>query len=142
VTSELPAGESPSRIEAFLDRLESLAGRKFSHRGDLALLLACARGKEKQLEEAAFYAKFITKAFMVMKRGGGEDLSRLEAELGQKLEKTSTLLRTLVEGFPGDAGREFTLRYLNPSPENMQRLLSLLAELSWLKNYEMENKRL
>ncbi|HEY6192596.1 MAG TPA: hypothetical protein VI215_09785 [Bacteroidota bacterium] len=138
---EQPSGESHPEIDSFLDRLENLAGWKFSHRGDIALLLGLARGREALLNEAAFYAKFLTKSYALLKRTRGEDVSRLEAEFAEKMEKTLALLRSLVEGSPGEAGRAFAVRYLTPSAEGLENLLSLLAELSWLKNYEIESRR-
>ena len=138
---EHPAGESPLEIEPFIDRLEKFAGRKLSHRDDLALLLSCSRGKEGLLEEASFYAKFISKAYAVLKRSGGEDVTRMEAEFGEKMGKTTVLLRTLLEGSPGDTAKKFANRFLSPTPESMAELLSLLAELSWVKNYEIEQRR-
>ena len=127
--------------ESFLDELEKFAGRKFSYRPDIAMLLGCSRGREGAFDEITFYAKFISRAVALLKRPGGEDVTRLEAEFGEKLGKTSSLIRTLLERAPDDAAQKFIDCFLTPSHESMDRYLGLLYEMSWIKNYDIEKKR-
>ena len=133
--------DSRQEIESFLDDVEDFAGRKFSCRNDIAMLLGCSRGREEAFDEVTFYAKFISRALAVLKRPGGEDISRLEAEFSEKMGKTSALIRTLLDGSPVEAGQKFTGRFLAPSPESMKQFLDLLYELSWIKNYEIGRGR-
>lgn len=134
-------GESRREIESFLDDVESYAGRKFSLRNDVALLLGSSQGREEAFAEIVFYAKFISKALTVLKRSTGEDVSRLEAEFGEKLGRTSTLIRTLLEGRAGDEPQKFIDRFLAPTRESMERFLELLSDLAWIKNYGLEKGR-
>ena len=117
------------------------AARKFRFRADLALLLDCARGNEEVFEQIAFYAKFLSKAHAILQRSGpgGEEVSRLSAEFGEKLGETSSLIGVLTASRPGGAASEFAARYLVRSQEGVERLLGLLYELSWIKNYRIEH---
>jgi hypothetical protein len=137
------ARDRRTEIESTLDRVEEFAGRKFRLRSEVAFLLECAPGKEEVFEQVTFFAKFLSKAYTVLRRSGSdaEEVARLAAEFGEKLGKTTSLIRILTAGAPGDSAQEFADRFLVQSQEGIGRLLELLYEVSWLKNYTMEKKR-
>lgn len=96
------------------------------------------------LEEAAFHAKFITRALDIMRRIGrdADGYAKMEGEFNASTEKALTLLRTLVKDSPEDVKQHFLNNFITPNEENLPRVLQLLSELQWVKNWMVDGKAL
>ena len=129
---------------AYLDAVERFAGKKFSYSREIALLMELAEKKKgrERFEELTFLAKFVTNASGLLKRTGPEvpDTAKLASEFRANVEKCHELLRSLLEEAPGEAQSLFTGRFLSLSRGSLDALLTLLAELSWVKNYSLERE--
>lgn len=129
----------------FLNEVEHFAQRKFLFRDEMGLLieLSESRGMKKLFDEIIFFAKFITNAQQILKRIGSDsdEVLKLRTELTENLEKTSTLLRTLIKESSDEVKGSFMHRFLAFNQESLNNLFSLLRELSWIKNYSLDKDR-
>ncbi len=94
------------------------------------------------MEDVVFNAKFITQALNVLKRvgPGNNDTAKLSGELNQMMEKTGTLLRTIMKESPEDMKQHFLGTFLSLNGESMNNFTGLLYELHWIKNYMLDQK--
>ena len=138
--------EVRKEINDYLDELEKYARRNFAYKAEVGELieLAWSSNMTGVLEDAAFHAKFITRSFDIMRRIGrdAEGYMKLESEFKTSSEKALTLLRTLVKDSPDDVKRHFLDNFFSPHEENLPRVLQLLAELTWIKNWMVDGKAL
>jgi hypothetical protein len=123
--------------------LEKLSRNTLTCRDDLGVLLDLARGQEatEDLEELSFQAKFAVRAFRIMKRIGrdGEGYDRLAAEFGASLEKIRARAGALLQGAAPGTRARLSSTYLAMTPESLDRLLALLYDLSWYKNWHIDH---
>jgi hypothetical protein len=135
-----------SAIQSFVDELERYSKRTFAHKSELGQLMefAWSSNREQLMEDAVFHAKFVTRAFDIMRRIGrdAEGFATLEAEFKANTEKALTLLRTLVKDSPEEMKQHFLQSFFLPTEENLPRVLSLFAELTWIKNWMVDGKPL
>ena len=131
--------------ESFLSDIEQFAQRKFRYRLEIGLLIEAANSVSlrRVLDDILFHAKFLANAFNLLKRVGSDspDTVKLSSEFQEGVEKVSTLLRTLIKESPKEMRDLFLKRFLSLSAESMNELLSLCTELSWMKNYSLEQNR-
>lgn len=130
--------------ESYLSNVERFAKRTFRFRMEIGIIveLAATPSLRRALDDLLFIAKFVTNAFNVLKRVGSstEDTVKLSAEFKDGMEKGSALLKTMVKEAPDDVKKIFLTKFLSHSHENLNDLLALFYELSWLKNYSLDNK--
>ena len=131
--------------ESLLSEIEQFAQRKFRYRLEIGLLIETANSLSlrRELDDILFNAKFLTNASALLKRVGSDspETVKLSSEFGDGVEKVSTLLRTLIKESPTEIRDLFLKRFLSLSAESMHELLSLCSELSWMKNYSLEQNR-
>jgi predicted Zn-dependent peptidase len=129
---------------AFIGAAEAFAARAFRYRDDMTFLLEACRARHQQqlFDDLVFYAKFITNALQILRRVGADnaDAVKLSAELRDMLEKTTTLLRTIVKEEPGERRQRFLDTFLALSQPSMAELTALCAELAWVKNYMLDQR--
>ena len=127
-----------------LATLDTFSGSKLTHRDDLGLLIETARkhSLNKSLEELSFLAKFVSRAYGIMKRIGmhGEGYDTVAKEFSVNLENAKGLLRKLLSGTPIDVRRRFDETYLAMTATSVQNLLDLLYDLSWYKNWLIDHR--
>lgn len=133
---------SPS-ISAFLTVLEGHAGRTFIHRdlvGDL-LQIACARDRDADLDRLSFLGKFLVRSFGIMQRIGkdAEGYDGLSKEFTVQLAEARSLLTTLLQDSPENEKQRHDIKYLAMTPAGLDNFLGLLRDLSWYKNWRIDN---
>jgi hypothetical protein len=130
----------------FIDKVERAAGKKFLFRNDVELLyeLASLHLLGSLFEDIIFYAKFVSHASTILKRVGptNDETAKLADEFKEKLEKVSSLMKTLIDNAPEDMRELFNGRFFSLSQESMNSLMILLQELSRVKNYLLDQERL
>jgi len=135
-----------TEIDSFVKELEAYSRRSFSFKQEMSQLieLAWSSTRADLLEEAAFHAKFITRALDIMRRIGrdADGYAKMEGEFNASTEKALTLLRTLVKDSPEDVKQHFLNNFITPNEENLPRVLQLLSELQWVKNWMVDGKAL
>lgn len=126
-----------------LESLDAFSGNKLTRRDDLGVLieLALSHSRTATLEELSFLAKFISKAYGIMKRIGkdGEGYEPVAKEFEANLEKARTLATQLLTAAPADTRQRFEETYLGLNPTSFQNLLDLFYDLSWYKNRLIDN---
>jgi hypothetical protein len=129
---------------SLVSSLQNFARERIHHPDDLASLIELSRlfRHDQELDDLTFLAKFLVNASAVMTRIGknGEGYEKLAHEFAENLEKALTLIRLLVKEAPDDAKRRFTTGYFNMTPEAMERLMQLLHDISWLKNWNIDHR--
>ncbi len=132
-------------IQSYLDDVETFTSRKFHYRRQIELLLELSheRAMPEVFRDIIFFSKFISNALNILKRTSinSTETEKLSVEFKDKLEKTSTLIKTLIKEAPEDVKKMFLAEFFSLSQESMNALLELLYELSWIKNYRMEKER-
>lgn len=140
-----PPSVGSSSQHSLLDEIERVSGKQFQYRSDIEFLMSVAqlRSMENLFSELTFYAKFITSAFTLLQRAGigSEEVRKVAAECEVTIEKTSTLTKTLIKESSDSMKHEFITRFLTQSPEALASFVSLMRELSWIKNYTLDADR-
>jgi hypothetical protein len=131
---------------ALIDNVERASGKKFLLRNDVELLceLASQHSLGSVFDDIIFYAKFASHASAILRRVGSanDEAAKLAQEFKDKLEKVSSLIKTLIGKAPEDVRKLFTDRFFSLSHESMNSLMILLQELSRVKNYFLDQERL
>lgn len=135
-----------SETEQFITALELSANKKFRFREEIGLLLdeARRRGTMQVFEDLAFFAKFLSKSYDLMKRIGpdGEGYDKVAGEFRSTMEKSSTLLKTLVKETPDEVKRKFSQKFFGFDQESLSFLMSFMKEFAWVKNWMVDDKEL
>ena len=135
-----------TETQELLRDVERSTNKKLAHPEAVGSFFESARsvGEMEVFLEAAFFAKFVTKSFGIMKRIGvdGEGYNKLRAESESNLAKASSLLRSLNEHLPDDLRRKHQASFFSLSQESLGRFLALLDDLSAIKNWMLDGGRL
>lgn len=134
-----------TQTAALLNELDALSRHKLTHRDDLGLLLELAahHRDSELLDSLSFLAKFVFRTYGILQRIGKdtEGYSNLEREFRENLEKGKSLLRSLLRAAPSDVRGHFETTYLRMQPRALEKLLALYYDLSWYKNWLIDNRR-
>jgi hypothetical protein len=145
VSPEGTAVPSPSDPAGFVRAAEAFASRPFHYREEITGLLEYCRqrGQQQLFDDLVFNAKFITNAFQILRRVGADnaDTAKLSVELRDMMEKTTTILRTIVKEMPAERRARYLDAFLDLSHGSLGELTALLGELAWVKNYMLDERR-
>jgi hypothetical protein len=129
----------------FAEEVERFAGRTLRYRSEIELLVELARVERLKpvFERIVFRAKFITNAHEILRREGSESAhtEKLSAELGVAMHGIVEDLQTMLQSAAEDVRTDLTFGFLTVSRESLDRLLHLLADLAWVKNYLLDRER-
>jgi len=136
--------QNHQRIEDFVEELDEFSGGVLTRKTDLGFLLelASSNNEKDKFERLAFLAKFAGKSRKIMERIGrnGEGYDKIASELSAALEEVVTLLAHLTSFAPDAKSSRFSQTYLSHTPEALQQLFSLLTDISWYKNWTIDNR--
>jgi hypothetical protein len=129
----------------FLKELEAYAKITLRFKEEIGLLLDQSResGKMQVFEDVVFFSKFVSKSHELIKRigPGGEGYDKLSAEFQSGIEKTTSLLKTIVKEMPEDMKIRFMGRFFGMDPDSFASLMALVRELSWVKNWMLDRRK-
>ncbi len=129
---------------SLLSELDSFSAGKIVNRADLGILLESGKTLPARdvLDELGFYAKFLHRTYGIMTRIGrnGDGYDRIAGEFSGAVEKTRTLMTSLIAGTPADVRERLTAAYLAMTQEGLNNLLSLCHDLGWYKNWLIDTK--
>jgi hypothetical protein len=131
----------PRNIVEFMKALETYSRRGLNFPKEVEQLVSLVHQENAQIfEDAIFHAKFAVKSQDIMKRIGpqGEGYDKLFSEFHASVEKTTALLKTLVKESPDDVKHHFANTFLGMNEQSFERLTKLLADLSWIKNWQVD----
>ena len=128
-----------------LTRIEQTVNRKFMFRTKIQSLLEISQSKNMDgvFEDVLFLSKFLTHAYAILKREGAnsETTIQLQTEFKTNLEKLHTLLRTIVKDADDTMKQDFVSSFLGMKAGNLENLLKLAHELTWIKNYQLDQAK-
>ena len=131
-----------SPIRSIIEGIQLLSGGKLTLQADLGTLLELAQrgGKQTQMEELSFQAKFVASTARMMNRigPGAEGYSKLAAEFQPAVERVRTAIRDLLQNGEEEDRQHFERTYFALTPASLQGLVALCYDLGWYKNYLLE----
>ena len=129
--------------ETFLAEAERFSKRRFRHRLELGLLIDVLDSDEltKSFEELIFYAKFLTHAGGILARKGlaEEETSQMAKEYAATMQRALGLLER-IRGRLKEGDRPTFDPIIGMTHDHMKQFMSLMNELSWIKNYLLDTK--
>jgi len=132
------------KTKLLLDSVEHLAQKKFLYRVEIETFVEAAgkHGMTEALGDLTFKAKFISNAYNILNRVGGDtsETAKLAAEFKENLEQSLSLINLLLNHAPTDVRQKFNDRFAVEDPAYLNKLMILLNELSRLKNYSIDKK--
>jgi hypothetical protein len=135
-----------TKTRQFVDDLQRYSNRKLVYPEEVGYLLdqATLRGLDQPLRDAIFHAKFAVKTREIMGRIGrdGEGFDKLSVEFENSIEKTSTLLKTIVKESPEEIKQHFIRDFFSLDQSSFGNFIRLLEDLGWVKNYEIDGRQL
>jgi hypothetical protein len=127
-----------------LSSINESSGKTLKRSLDLGTLLQIAEehSKHSLLDDLAFSSKFIIKSFELMQRIGrdGNGYEKLSSEFTAQISKSQTVLRQLLESSDAATQAHFSGQYLEMNTLTMQNLMQLYHDLSWYKNYQIDQR--
>jgi len=143
VTEAEPMPGITAATESFLGDAERFAERRFRHRLELGLLIDALTSDEltKSFEELIFYAKFLTHAGGILARKGlgEEETGKMAKEYAATMQRALALLEGL-RGHVKEEDRRAFDPIIGMTHDHMKQFMSLMNELSWIKNYLLDTK--
>jgi hypothetical protein len=125
-----------------LDEIEKLVQVKLLHRNEMGLLCEIARNHDlwRTLDELSFFAKFAHKTHGILGRigKGADGFDKLTHEFSESIVKCTELISALLVHADDDLRTAWDMTFLATTPTAFQSLLSLLHDLSWYKNYNLD----
>ena len=138
--------EISQQTRDFVRQIDELSSHRLTNRDDIEVLVEFAQLKNQptRLERIVFLAKFLSNTYGILKRSGGdtEGYDKLSGEFHVNLEEAVGQLKSLIEEAPAGLKESFSSKFLVLSGEGFENLLSLLYDLSWIKNWYIDQKSL
>ncbi len=135
-----------SNTRQFIEDLQKYSSRRLVFPQQVGYFIdqATLQGLEQLFRDVIFQAKFAVKTKEIMSRIGrdAEGFDKLSTEFQNSIEKTSTLLKTIVKESPDEIKQLFVKDFFGLDQASFARFLSLLEDLSWVKNYEVDGQPL
>ncbi len=129
----------------FLADVERVEKKRFRHRPEIGVLIdaIATPAALADFEKLIFSAKFITNAHGILKRSGleSEETRNMVAEYRVHVALARELLGAINSLLHEAERKYFERTYLGMTPEQLERTMSLLGELSWIKNYLLDTKK-
>jgi hypothetical protein len=133
-------------MKDFIDELEIYAKRQLNYPVEVGELLQIVMRAKLicEFEGLIFQAKFLLRTQEIMKRiGPGMDgFEKLSTEFQSSVKKSIDFLNLLVEKAPSDVARKLTDTFIIKETDSFNRLMKLLSDLSWIKNWQVDGKPL
>ncbi len=128
--------------QKLISELESFSNRKFNYPDVMIDIFDCSveYGLQLELSDIIFTAKFLHNALKSIKRADqSENTDNLLLEYKTKIEK----MKQDLDFFCGHSSEEkisiFRTTFLQNSQDSFTNLHRLIEDLSWIKNYEIDN---
>ena len=127
-----------------LHALDTLSGGRLTRHRDTETLIALAQRSRRldHLADLSFHATFVTGTSRALQRIGpeGTGAPTLAAEMQNGLEKVKALVRELLQEGNDTDRQQFEATYFQLTPESLQNLLALCADLGWYKNLLLDTR--
>lgn len=121
------------------ERVEDFSNYKVIDREALAeiLYVSFEYGKEKELRELAFTAKYIQGILRGAKKAAGNpeinNMEFLKGELGEQIQKFAGMLRGLIP--PQPESEKLNEKYFGENVNSFADIQTLISDLEWVKMF-------
>jgi hypothetical protein len=130
--------------KTLLSTINDASGKMLKRSMDLGALIEIAQqhSLQDQLDDLAFSSKFIVKSFELMQRIGkdGNGYEKLSLEFSDQIQKAQVLMKQFLDHADGMTNAHFSGNYLEMNTLTMQNLMQLFHDLSWYKNYLIDQR--
>jgi hypothetical protein len=131
-----------SPIRTIIEDIQVLSGGKLTLQPDLGTLLELAQrsGKQLQVNELSFQAKFVASTARMMSRIGpeAEGYAKLSTEFQSAIDRVRTAVHDLLQDGEDQDRQHFERTYFALTQASLQSLVALCSDLGWYKNYLLE----
>jgi len=138
--------ELQPNTQQFLQDVQKHAGKALNFPTEVGMLVeqADVRALDDVFRDVIFHAKFVTRTQEIMTRIGpnGEGFDKLSAEFQNSIEKTSSLLKTIVKESPEEIKQHFIGDFFGLDQKSFGNFIRLLEDLGRVKNYELDGRSL
>ena len=137
-----------NRAEMIIRKLDEYSSGKIINKEDLTRIINRSFNNEKEnlLSDIAFSAKYIQGLMKIIQNRDSdideEYFSKIKKELSENLEKVKSNLSDIVGKENSFISNIFEEKYLGMTQVCLQNLTNLCSDLSWLKSYLNEFKKL
>jgi hypothetical protein len=146
MTNEEQSLKSRQDIAEFAANLEEFSKRKLNNPLEITELLQMVHqsGLTHEFENLIFLAKFLVRTQEVMKQIGpeAEGYEKLSLEFNSSVQESMDMLKFIIGKVPEDTAREYSERFLTMNTDSFSRLMKLYADLSWIKNWQIDGNPL
>jgi hypothetical protein len=130
--------------KTLLSQVNTVSGGTLQRSMDMGVLLETAQHHSLQtsMDDLAFLSKFLIKSFELMKRigKGGEGYDKLEKEFTVQTERSRAIISLILEKADPMTQTHFRETYLSMETISLQNLMQLFHDLSWYKNYQLDQQ--
>ncbi len=130
------------KTKTLLTSINKASGNRLKRSMDLGALIEISEQNSSQelLNDLAFSAKFISKSFDLMQRIGteGNGYEKLSGEFSAQIKKSQQMIKQFLSLSDSMTKAHFTGSYLEMNTLTMQNLMQLYHDLSWYKNYQLD----
>ncbi len=132
------------KTKTLLTSINKASGNRLKRSMDLGALIEIAEENSsgELLNDLAFSAKFISKSFDLMQRIGkeGNGYEKLSEEFSEQIKKSQLMIKQFLSLSDPMTKAHFTGSYLEMNTLTMQNLMQLYHDLSWYKNYQLDQR--
>lgn len=133
-------------VQEFIDQLEAYIGGKLNYPVEVGELLQIVIQTKmvNDFEELIFQAKFLVKAQDVMKRIGlgAEGFDKLSTEFQLGMKNVVNRLKVIIDKTTNESRQKCFDKFFSTETDSYTRLLKLLSDFSWMKNWQVDGKLL
>ncbi|MDA0987006.1 MAG: hypothetical protein O3A55_05335 [Bacteroidetes bacterium] len=125
-------------------KINLLSNNKLHFVDDVANLVELSKinSNQKLFNELIFISKFMTKVLSIIKKYGTtvDGYDKLISEYNSGMEKIKINLNLMFVNNFEDEWNVFQKKYFDINNESLSNTINLLSDLSWVKNWKLENK--
>ncbi len=128
--------------QKLLFTIESFSNRKFHYPDVIRDMFDCSveYGRQLEFSDIIFTAKFLHNALKSIKRTeNAENKDKLLLEYQAKVEKIKQDLEFIWSDFSDAQKSVFKSTFLENTHDSFENFNKLIEDLSWVKNYEIDN---
>lgn len=137
--------ENEEKYSLFIEEVNAFSGGKLKHKGILLSMIAITDSDNKLNEflEIIFFAKFVAKLYNILKKStpGQDAFEKIKEEFSSHIAKVKEMILNFARCDPA-LYAVINENCFSNSTGSFGVFMELLDDLSWIKNRQIDNKKL